>query len=133
MVAEAAVPGMTTITSGRMYAEVNSPVNTGVAFANPNDVPVTISFSFTDQNGNDFGQSTFTLAANVQAAKFLSELPFRAPNFAGTFTFNASAPVGVVSLRTMLNQRGEFLVFAQTVTPLPDTLCTFRSRLRTRK
>jgi hypothetical protein len=122
LVAEAAVPGMTTTASGRTYAEVNSPINTGVAFANPSSAPVTISFNFTDQNGNDFGQSSFVLAANAQTAKFLSESPFRAPSFAGTFTFNASAPVGVISLRTILNQRGEFLVFTQTVTPLPDTL-----------
>jgi hypothetical protein len=122
LVAEAAVPGMTAITSGRMYAEVNGPVNTGVAFANPNDAPVTISFSFTDQNGNDFRQGSFVLAPDAQTAKFLSELPFRASNFAGTFTFNASAPIGIISLRTVLNERGEFLVFAQPVTPLPDTL-----------
>jgi hypothetical protein len=124
LVAEAAVPGMTTIASGRTYAEVNGPVNTGIAFANPNSAPVTISFNFTDQNGNDFGQSSFVLAANGQTAKFLSESPFRAPGFAGTFTFNASAPVGVISLRTVVNERGDFLVFTQTVTPLPDTLST---------
>ena len=124
LVAEAAVPGMTTIASGRMYAEVNGPVNTGIAIANPNNAPVTISFNFTDQNGNDFGQSSFTLAANAQTARFLSETPFRAPSFAGTFTFNASAPVGVVSLRTLVNARGEFLVFTQIITPLPDTFST---------
>src|SRR5207245_9149580 len=64
LVAEAAVPGMTTMAGGRIYAEVNSPINTGIAIANPNSTPVTISFNFTDQNGNDFGQSNFTLAAN---------------------------------------------------------------------
>lgn len=124
LVAEAAVAGMTAIASGRMYAEINGPVNTGIAFANPNAADVTISFNFTDQNGNDFGQSSFVLGANMQIAKFLSESPFRAPGFAGTFTFNASAPVGVVSLRTVVNERGEFLVFTQTVTPLPDTFST---------
>src|SRR5438477_211326 len=124
LVAEAAVPGMTTMAGGRIYAEVNSPINTGIAIANPNSTPVTISFNFTDQNGNDFGQSNFTLAANAQIARFLSDAPFRAPSFAGTFTFNASAPVGVISLRTLVNTRGEFLIFTQTVTPMPDTFST---------
>jgi hypothetical protein len=124
LVTEAAVPGMAAITSGRTYAEVNSPINTAIAIANPNSASVTISFNFTDQNGNDFGQTSFVLPANAQVAKFLSEAPFRAPSFAGTFTFNASAPVGVISLRTVLNERGEFLVFTQTVTPLPDSLST---------
>src|SRR5437588_2348479 len=36
---EAAVPAMTTIASGRVYAEVNGSINTGIAFANPTDVP----------------------------------------------------------------------------------------------
>ena len=122
LIAEAGVPGTTAIMSGRMYVEVNGPINTAVAFANPNDAPVTISFNFTDQNGNDFGQNTFQLGAGTQTARFLTELPFRAPNFAGTFTFNSSAPVGVVSLRTALNEHGEFLVSTQGVTPLPDAL-----------
>jgi hypothetical protein len=121
LVAEAGVPGMAAIASGRVYAEVNGSVNTGVAFANSSDSPVTISFNFTDQNGNDFGQSSFVLGANMQIARFLSESPFRATSFAGTFTFNASAPVGVVSLRTAVNERGNFLIFTQTVTPLPGT------------
>jgi hypothetical protein len=124
LVAEAAVPGTTGITSGRIYAEVNGPINTGVAFANPNDTAVTISFNFTDQNGNDFGQGSFVLAAGAQTAKFLSEVPYRAAGFSGTFTFNTSAPVGVVSLRTSVNERGEVFVVTQTVTPFPATLVT---------
>jgi hypothetical protein len=122
LVAEAAVPGMTAIVSGRLYAEINGPINTGIAFANPSSAPVTISFNLTDQNGRDFGQGSFVLAANAQTAKFLSQAPFGAPSFAGTFTFNASAPVGVISIRTAVNQRGEFLITTQTVTALPNTI-----------
>jgi hypothetical protein len=124
LVTEAGVPGMTAIASGRTYAEVNGPINTGIAFENPNSSPVTISFNFTNQNGNDFGQSSFVLAANAQTAKFLNEAPFSAPAFAGTFTFNASAQVGVIALRTLANERSEFLVTTQQVTALPDTFST---------
>ena len=118
---EAGVPGIAAITSGRMYAEVNLPINTGIALANPNGDAVTISFNFTDRNGNDFGQSSFPLPAGAQLARFLNEPPFRAPNFAGAFTFNASAPVAVMALRTVVNERGDFLATTQIVTPLPDT------------
>jgi hypothetical protein len=124
LIAEAGVPGMADIASGRTYAEVNGPMNTGIAFENPNSSPITISFNFTDQNGNDFGQSSFVLAANAQTAKFLNEAPFSAPNFAGTFTFNASAQVGIIALRTLVNERSEFLITTQQVTPLPDTFST---------
>jgi hypothetical protein len=122
LVTEAGVPGMTPIISGRTYAEINGPINTGIAFQNPNSGPVTITFNFTDQSGNDFGQNSLVLDGNTQTAKFLNEAPFSATSFAGTFTFNATAPVGVIALRTLVNERGEFLVFTQTVTPLPAAL-----------
>jgi hypothetical protein len=120
LVTEAGVPGMVTMITGRTYAEVNGPINTGVAFANPNSSPVVISFNFTDQAGNDFGQNSFTLAANAQIAKFLNEAPFSTRTFAGTFTFSASAPIAIIALRTFVNQRSEFLVTTQRVTPIPD-------------
>src|SRR5436190_17442046 len=122
LVTEAGVPGVITFTSGRTYAEVNGPINTGMAFANLNSFPVVISFNFTDQAGNDFGQNSFTLGANVQMAKFLNETPFSATPFAGTFSFSASAPVALAALRTFVNQRGEFLVTSQPVTEIPDTI-----------
>jgi len=122
LVTETGVPGYVTMISGRTYAEVNGPTNTGIAFANTNSSPVVISFNFTDQAGNDFAQNSFMLAANAQMAKFLNEAPFNATPFAGTFTFSASAPVTIVALRTFANQRGEFLVTSQTVTSIPDTV-----------
>jgi hypothetical protein len=122
LVTEAGVPGMTTMISGRTYAEVNGPINTGVAFANTNTSPVVISFNFTDQSGNDFGQSSFTLSGNAQIARFLNEAPFNGRSFAGTFTFSASAPVAVIALRTFANERSEFLVTTQTVVSMPDTI-----------
>jgi hypothetical protein len=124
-VTEAGIPGMTAILSGRTYAEVSgSSINTGLAFANPSSAPVNISFNFTDQNGNDFGQGVFTLGANTQLVRFLSDSPFRAASFVGTFTFTGSAPVGVIAVRTRINERGEFLVTTQTVTPLPTSIST---------
>jgi hypothetical protein len=122
LVTEAGVPGMTTMSSGRTYAEVNGIINTGVAFANTSSSPVVVTYSFTDQSGNNSVQNSFTLSGNAQMAKFLSESPFSVGNgFAGTFTFNDSAPVAVIALRTIANERSEFLVTTQIVTALPDT------------
>src|SRR5262249_17221644 len=86
------------------------PVNTGVAIANPNSQPVTLTFYFTRTDGTDFGSSSTTIAANGQLVKFLSEQPFNSGNFQGTFTFTASLPVSVVALRGYTNERGEFLI-----------------------
>jgi hypothetical protein len=113
------VAGVTPIAAGRTYAEVRGSVNTGVAFANPSSLPVTITFFFTDQFGTEFGQSTLTLGGNAQTARFLNEAPFNIRiDFVGAFTFTATAPVAVVALRTLTNERSEFLIAAQTVVSL---------------
>jgi hypothetical protein len=123
LVSEAGVPGTFAVQSGRLYVEANGSLNTGVAFANPNSVDVVVSFFFTDQFGNDIARSSFVLQANRQVAMFVTEAPFliRSP-FAGTFTFATSAalPIGVIGLRTFVNERGEFLMTTQPVTPLPN-------------
>jgi hypothetical protein len=51
LVSEASIPASQPIKSGRVFAETGPNVNTGVAFANPNDEAATISFHFTDAAG----------------------------------------------------------------------------------
>src|SRR5262249_19195794 len=93
LITEAGVPTSPLIQSGRIYAEVNSSIKTGLAIANPNSQPATVSFFFTDSNGN-FGNGTTTISANGQIAKFLNEPPFNGPSsWTGTFTFSSSAPI----------------------------------------
>jgi hypothetical protein len=122
LVSEASVPAMIPVLSGRAYAEVNGPINTGIAFANPNTFPVTISFFFTNQSGNSSATASFTLNAGAQVARFLNEAPFNSLiPFTGTFTFTASAPIGVISLRGLTNERGEFLITTQTVASITTT------------
>ena len=123
LVTETAVPGMTAITSGRTFAEVNGPINTGLAIMNLSSVSVVVSFNFTDQAGNDFGQNSFTLAANAHIARFLSEAPFGLRSgFIGTLTFNSPAPIAVTAVRTLVNERSEFLMTAQPVLTLPGDI-----------
>src|SRR5204863_2464979 len=77
LVSETSVPATTTLKSGRIYAEVNGPANTGLAVANPNNQTATIFFFFTDAGGNDLGSGTTTLGANQQIAKFLDSDTFK--------------------------------------------------------
>jgi hypothetical protein len=118
LVSEAAVPSSPLISSGRVYAEVSSFVNTGVAMANPNGQPVTVNFHFTDTTGADFGQGSTIIPANGQIAKFLNEAPFNGGSaLMGTFTFTASPPISVIALRGLTNERSEFLI---TTLPVAD-------------
>src|SRR5581483_2886313 len=72
LVTEAGVPASPLLQSARIYAEVNGPVNTGLAIANPNSQPATVSFFFTNSAGN-FGTGTTTIPANGQIASFLNQ------------------------------------------------------------
>src|SRR5207253_6429778 len=78
----------------------------------------TLNFYFTDRNGTNFGAGSTIIDANGQIAKFLDQAPFNAgASVFGTFTFTASAPVAVIALRGLTNERGEFLI---TTLPVSD-------------
>ena len=123
LVSETGVPGVPKVTAGRIYAEISNPptLNTGVAIANPNNSPANITFSFTDSSGNAAGTSTTQILANQQIAQFLNSAPFNVypgPGFQGTFSFTSDQPVGVVALRGLTNERGDFLM---STLPVIDT------------
>jgi len=121
LVTEAGVPASPLIRSGRIYAEVNGPVNTGLAIANPNNQTATVSFYFSDATGN-LGAGNISIPANGQIARFLNESPFNSPSsLSGSFTFTASVPVSVIALRGLTNERGEFLI---TTLPVADLNAT---------
>ena len=122
LISEAGVPAVKPVQEGRIFAEVNGPVNTGLAIANPNDGPTTIRFYFTDTSGTRFSDGSFELGANQQIAKFLDQAPFNGgPSVLGTFTFTSSLPVAVVALRAFTNEAAEFLMTTLPVVPLSST------------
>ena len=119
LVSEAGVPASAAVLEGRIFAETDGPVRTGLAMANPNDAPATIAFFFTDSNGIDSGHGTFTLGPRKQMARFLDEAPFNGGSaMRGTFTFTADLPVAVIALRGFVNERSEFLMTTLPVAPL---------------
>ena len=119
LISEAGVPAAEPVLEGRLFAEVNGSVNTGLALANPNDVPAIISFYFTDTHGANFGMDSFELGALQQTAKFLNEPPFNGESpVLGTFTLESSVPIAVIALRGFTNEADEFLVTTLPVAPL---------------
>jgi hypothetical protein len=125
LVTEAAVPASALLQSGRIYAEVNGPVNTGLAIANPNSQAATITFNFTDVSGQTFGSGTTTIPANSQIAAFLNQAPFNGGNSVqGTFSFSSSVPIAAIALRGFTNERSEFLITATPVTDLATSVPT---------
>ena len=119
VITEASVPAVVPTISGRIYAEVEGGVNTGIAIANPSDRAATVSFFFTDSNGTNFGDGQISIAANGQVARFLDESPYDVEaGRATSFTFIASVPVAVIALRGFTNERSEFLITTLPVSPL---------------
>ncbi len=126
LVAEAGVPASEPVREGRIFAEVNDPVNTGLAIANPNDRPATLSFYFTDTEGARFAEGAYVLDAGRQISKFLNETPFNGGDeVSGTFTFTSSLPIAVIALRGFTNRDGEFLMTTLPVAPLATPLTPF--------
>jgi hypothetical protein len=129
LISEAAVPASPLIQSGRTYAEIGGPVDTGIAIANPTDQDATITFYYTDASGANILSGTTTLPANNQIAAFLDQAPFissgTSPNLSSvrTFSFASSIPVGVIALRGYTNERGEFLMTTLPVMSL-DSIAT---------
>ena len=119
LVSEAGVPASPSVSSGRIYAEVNSPVTTGLAIANPGSTEAVLTFYFSDQTRTSFGAGTTTIAAGGQIAAFLNEAPFNGDSsISGTFTFSSSVPVAAIALRGFTNERGEFLLTTLPLSPL---------------
>jgi len=117
LISEESVPAMPLMLSGRSYVEIGPSTRTGVAIANPNAQPVTVSFYFTDTSGNRTAQGSTIIGANSQLAAFLDQSPFNSATSRGTFTFTASALVSAIAFETDLNERNEPLM---TTLPVID-------------
>jgi hypothetical protein len=121
-VSEAGVSGAPAGTSFRTYAEASGNdreigfLETGLAFANPSGIPAVITLQLQTMSGQAVGSPvTFTLPANGQVAKFISQLfPAAVKPFRGFLTATATSPVGVTSLLCRYNERLDFLF---TTTP----------------
>ena len=130
LVSEVGVPAARLVQTGRIYAEVGSAINTGIAIANPSDRDAAVSFFFTDSSGTDFGAGTAIVPANGQISKFLDQAPFNGgSNIRGTFSFSSNVPVSVVALRGLLNERSEFLMSSLTVVDTSATRATTNTTL----
>ena len=120
LVSETGVPSSAAISSGRIYAEVDGSIRTGLAIANPSSEDAVITFYFSDETRTSFGDGTTTIPAGTQIAKFLDEAPFDTgeTSINGTFTFTSDVPVAAVALRGLTIERNEFLMTTLPVSPL---------------
>jgi len=120
LITEGSLPISSPIANGRFLAFVGGARTTGLAIANPNAQPVTISFFFTDSAGQDFGRSATIIPAGGQISAFLNQSPFSGgASIDGTFTFSVSGGlVSAMALSGLFNQRSEFLFTTLPIAPV---------------
>jgi hypothetical protein len=124
LVGEVSIPASVPIRSGRVYAEVGTVVNTGIAIANNNPVSATITFYSTGSDGVNTPSGELVLPAFSQISRFLNESPFNLGAFSGSFTFSSTVPVSVIGLLGFTNERSEFLM---TTLPVIDLAAPLQS------
>src|SRR5262245_46688219 len=106
LISEAGIPASTPMTRGRIAVDVAGPANTGLAISNPNDSAATVSFVFTNADGQDFASGRFQLPAHGQIARFLDQPPFNiAQPSNGALTLNSKVPVAAIAFRGLINER----------------------------
>jgi hypothetical protein len=122
VVSETSVSAAPPVRAGRIFAEIQGEVNTGVAIVNPASEPAVVSFYVTDSAGRQVKSGTVNIGPAQQIARFLDEAPLDIPcPFVGTFTFSSTVSVGVIALRGHLNERSEFLMTTLPVAPVAST------------
>jgi hypothetical protein len=121
LVTESGVPSSNTTTHARIYLDTTGGHDTGVALVNPSGSDLTVNLRAfqadgTTQAGN--GVASVTLPSNGHASFFagqlISGLP---PNFIGVVDITAPAPFAPLTVRSLMNSRGEFLL---TTFPVAD-------------
>ncbi len=121
LVTETGILPSSLTTHARIYVDTTGGHDTGVALQNPSGLPVIVTLMAfqpdgTTQAGN--GAAYVSLDPNGHKAFFadqqISGLP---PNFTGVLDISAPAPFAAMTVRSLTNSRGEFLL---TTFPVAD-------------
>ncbi len=124
-VTESGVATAGTAQSFRVLAELDPmrAMKTGIAIANAGSVTATVQYELFDLGGQSAGYSgSTTLPANGHIGIFLNQLSGLQnlpASFRGVLRISSSSPVSVVGLRSLYNERGDFLI--STTPALADT------------
>jgi hypothetical protein len=121
LVTESGILPSSLTTHARIYVDTTGGHNTGVALTSPGGLPLIVTLRAfqpdgTTQAGN--GPAFVTLDNNGHTAFFagqlISGLP---PNFTGVLDISAPAPFAAMTVRSLTNSRGDFLL---TTFPVAD-------------
>jgi photosystem II stability/assembly factor-like uncharacterized protein len=121
LVSESGIPSASATTHARIYADLSNNHNTGLAVANTTDNGASIvirAFEMDGVTAVGTGQASILLPANGHSAGFADQFVEGLPEgFTGVLDISASTPFAAITLRSMLNERHDFLM---TTFPVAD-------------
>jgi hypothetical protein len=121
MISESGIPATNATTHARVYVDLSGNHNTGLAIANVDAAAANITIRAYQTDGTTSAgtsQGPLPLAAGGHDAKFadqfISGLP---PGFTGVLDISSPVPFSALTLRSLDNERGDFLM---TAFPIAD-------------
>ena len=122
LVGESGIPSAVATTHARVYVDLSSGHNTGLAIANPASANASITIRAYKADGlTPIGtsQGPLRLPGNGHTAKFATELISGLPaGFAGVLDIESATRFSALTLRSLNNERNDFLM---TTFPVADT------------
>jgi hypothetical protein len=114
LVTESGVPSSSLTTHARIFVDTTGGHNTGLALANPSGSAVNITLRAFQSDGTTQvgdGPAGVTLAGNGHSAFFTGQMVSGLPaNFTGVLDISASVPFSALTVRSLTNARGDFLL-----------------------
>ena len=121
LVTQTGIPSASATTRARIYVDLTGKHNTGLAIANIANTDASITVNAYEMDGNTGVGATVgpvLLNANGHTAKFADECVSALPSeFIGVLEIGSATPFAAVTLRTLVNERNEFLI---TSFPIAD-------------
>ncbi len=116
LVFESGIPASTPTTHARIYVDLSGHHNTGLAIANVGSIAANIAVKAYQADGLTAvgsSQDLLQLVAGAHAAKFADELISGLPaGFSGVLDISSKSPFAALTLRSLINERNEFLMTA---------------------
>jgi YD repeat-containing protein len=121
VVTESAVPSASPTTNSRIYIDKSNNHDTGLAIINPGSALINVTLKAFQSDGTTTagsGPLSLDLNARGHRAQFVGQMISNLPDgFKGVLEITASAPYVALTLRSLVNSRGDFLL---TTFPIAD-------------
>jgi sugar lactone lactonase YvrE len=114
LVSESGIPSAAPTTHARIFMDLSTNHNTGLAIANLDDSGSTVTLKAFQMDGVTAAgtiQGPLALAANGHDSKFVNQFINGLPSgFQGVLDISSASPFAALTVRSLINERDEFLI-----------------------